>query len=88
MGTWTVRFSPRARRQFDTLEPDTQRRLAPVIDALAANPRPPSCKRLVADEALYRIRVGPYRIVYLIEDARLVVLVIKLGHRRDVYRDK
>lgn len=81
-----MRFSPCAHRQFGKLAPETRERLAPVIDSLAGDPRPGSCKRLVAEEPLYRIRVGPYRVVYLIEDADLLVLVIKLGHRRDVYR--
>ena len=55
------------------------------IRALANDPRPPGCEKLSAQER-YRIRQGRYRIVYEIEDHRLVVLVVKVAHRKDVYR--
>lgn len=63
-----------------------QKRLAAAIDMLAADPRPPGAKRLAGAVDLWRIRVGNHRIVYTIEDDVLVVLVVELGHRRDVYR--
>jgi mRNA interferase RelE/StbE len=69
------------------LDPQIRTRLAPRISALADEPRPIRSKKLVATEELYRIRVGAYRVVYRIENDALVVLVLKLGHRRDVYRD-
>jgi mRNA interferase RelE/StbE len=53
---------------------------------LAANPRPPICKALNGLENTYRIRISDYRIVYKIEDQRLLVLVLQIGHRREVYR--
>ena len=56
------------------------------IAALADNPRPHGCKKLKFPVPLYRIRVAEYRIVYTIEDKRLVVLVIRVAHRREVYR--
>ena len=62
------------------------KRILNRIRALANDPRPAGCERL-SGQARYRIRQGHYRIVYEIEDARLVVLVIKVAHRRDVYRD-
>lgn len=55
------------------------------IAALATDPRPPGCTKLSGQEA-YRIRQGKYRIVYTVEDEVLVVEVVKVGHRRDVYR--
>ena len=55
------------------------------IGMLADNPRPPGCTKLSGYDR-YRIRQGPYRIVYGIEDDELVVLVVKVGHRKDVYR--
>jgi mRNA interferase RelE/StbE len=63
-----------------------QRRVAARIDALAENPRPPGVEKLEGADDLYRIRAGDYRIVYRIEDERLIVLVIRIGHRREVYR--
>jgi len=87
MPAYRIEFSPQAYRQFGKLTADTRRRLTPHIEALAEEPRPPHAERLPSDLALWRIRIGAYRVVYTIEDERLVVLVIKLGHRRDVYRD-
>ncbi len=56
------------------------------MDALAANPRPKGVKKLTGLDNLYRIRAGDYRIVYQIRDDRLIVLVVRIGHRKDVYR--
>ena len=62
-----------------------RRRLVAKIRSLADDLRPPGCQRLSGSEK-YRIRQGRYRIVYSIEDERLVVLVVRIAHRRDVYR--
>lgn len=56
------------------------------IQELEENPRPFGLKKLVAEENLYRIRVGDYRIIYQIQDKILLILVIKIGHRKDIYR--
>ena len=61
------------------------RRIMDRIRALAKDPRPPGCERLSGLER-YRVRQGAYRIIYEIQDQRLIVLVVKIGHRRDVYR--
>ena len=61
------------------------KRILQRIQALADNPRPPGCEKLSGLER-YRVRQGAYRIIYEIEDARLVVLVVKVGHRREIYR--
>ncbi|MEJ2745410.1 MAG: type II toxin-antitoxin system RelE/ParE family toxin [bacterium] len=61
------------------------RRIMHTIGALADNPRPVGCMKLSGQEK-YRIRQGIYRILYSIEDARLIVCVVKVGYRRDVYR--
>jgi mRNA interferase RelE/StbE len=53
---------------------------------LAENPYPPGCKKLAGDEGFWRIRVGDYRVVYTVIQSKLVVLVVKIGHRREVYR--
>ena len=60
-------------------------RIMQRIASLASDPRPPGCEKLSGLDR-YRIRQGLYRIVYEIEDARLIVLVVRVGHRRDVYR--
>ncbi|TAH38012.1 MAG: type II toxin-antitoxin system RelE/ParE family toxin [Planctomycetota bacterium] len=60
--------------------------MAARIRALAQQPRPPGCQKLSGQHDLYRIRAGAYRIVSQIDDQASVVLVAKIGHRRDVYR--
>ena len=54
------------------------------IQNLADNPRPDGCKKLSKDEK-YRIRIGNYRVLYLIEDNKLIIFIVKIGHRKDVY---
>jgi len=56
------------------------------MDGLAKEPRPKGVNRLTGAADLYRIRVGDYRVVYQIQDNRLIVLVVRIGHRKDVYR--
>ncbi len=53
---------------------------------LADEPRPPGCRKLAGYDSVYRVRVGVYRILYEIEDRRVTVIVLKIGHRKDVYR--
>jgi mRNA interferase RelE/StbE len=82
---YEIRFKPSAAKEFAKLPPDVQRRIAPAIEGLAANARPRGAEELVGDDA-WRIRVGDYRIVYAIEDRVLVVLVLHIGNRREVYK--
>lgn len=63
-----------------------QSRLREAIDGLAENPRPSGCVKLQGGDELFRVRVGDYRIVYQIQDTVLVVLVVQIGHRREIYR--
>ena len=61
-------------------------RLMAAMRSLASQPRPSGCNKLVSPEDLYRIRIGDYRIVYQVRDEVLLVLVVKIGHRREIYR--
>ncbi len=63
-----------------------QRQIANKIDNLASNPRPAGCKVIQQDKSLYRIRSGDYRIVYQIRQKQVLVLVVRIGHRKDIYR--
>ena len=83
---YRVEFSRPADRQFRGLPADIQRRIAPKINALAGAPRPRGAVKLEGAEDLYRLRVGDYRVLYQILDRVLVILVVALGHRREVYR--
>lgn len=84
---YEIEFTTGAKRQFEKLSPAVQRRLAETIDGLSEQPRPPQCTKLSGQE-LYRVRCGEYRAIYRIEDERLLVLIVKVGHRREVYRER
>lgn len=83
---WAVAFKPAAVRELRKLPEDARRRVATQIDALAGDPRPAGAEALQGASNLYRIRVGDYRVVYQLQRAALVVVVVRIGHRRDVYR--
>lgn len=85
--SFQVVIAPEARRNLKSLHGTILRRIADAIDALADNPRPSGAVKLAGEaDNLWRIRVGDYRIVYQIQDERLVVLILRVGHRRDVYK--
>lgn len=83
---YSIGFAQSAKRQFDKLPDSVKRRMAEAIDKLAENPRPDGVVKLSGEDGIYRIRVGDYRIVYHIEDDKLCVVVLKTGHRREIYR--
>jgi mRNA interferase RelE/StbE len=82
---YRVIVAPAADRVVAKLPEQTRRRIADRLVALANDPRPPGSIKLTGEDS-YRIRVGDYRIIYSIDEDRLIVLVIDAGHRRDVYR--
>jgi mRNA interferase RelE/StbE len=84
--TYQIDFSRLAEKQFEALPTQVQQRLQPRIDALAEAPRPPGVLKMEGEENLYRIRVGNYRIIYEIQDRVLLIVVVKVGHRSNVYR--
>ncbi len=84
---YSIDFKPIAKRQFVKLHKNIQSRLQIKIDTLTDNPRPHGYKKLQGFENRYRIRVGDYRVVYEIHDNVLLVLIVKIGHRRDIYGD-
>ncbi|MEX2270695.1 MAG: type II toxin-antitoxin system RelE/ParE family toxin [Vicinamibacterales bacterium] len=86
MAAYRIELKPSAARQLETLPRDLQRRIARKIDSLAEDPRQAGSHKLSGSDGLYRVRVSDYRIVYQIRDALLLVLVLKIGHRREVYR--
>ena len=83
---YEVVLSPKAEKQLDELPTPLRRRITEAIEGLESKPRPHGVKKLTGAENLWRIRVGDFRIVYTIEDDRLIVLVVKIGHRRKIYR--
>lgn len=82
---YAVEFSPAAAREFEKLTRQLQLRLKPRIDQLAQTPRPHGCTKLSGTDNQYRIRVGRHRIVYAIEDDRLLILVLRVRKRDKAY---
>jgi mRNA interferase RelE/StbE len=83
--TYQVEVAPAALRQLRKLDPLGRRRVQAAIELLAAQPRPSGAKKLQGGEGEWRVRTGDYRIVYEIHDHVLVVLVVAVGHRREIY---
>ena len=88
MSRYSVVVARRAIRSIARLPRKDQQRVRGAIDLLAGEPRPSNCVALAGEESVYRVRVGDYRILYEVIDARLVIHVIRIGHRRDVYRHR
>ena len=85
MANYSVRIKRSAAKEIERLPLKERRRIIAKIRALATDPRPEGCEKLSGEEK-YRIRQGNYRILYEIVDQELVVTVVKVGNRRDVYR--
>lgn len=84
--SYRIEVAPAARRELRKLDPQARRRVQAALELLAGSPRPPAAKPLVNAGGAWRIRTGSYRIVYEIHDDRILVLVLRIAHRRDVYR--
>lgn len=85
MADYKIKIKKSAQKEIKQLSDKDLKRVVDKIALLAKDPRPEGCKKLSGDEK-YRIRVGNYRVLYSIEDQILVIYVVKVGHRRDVYR--
>ena len=85
MASYSVEIKRSAAKEIEALPPKDRRRVVTKIEGLSRNPRPPGCEKLSGQEK-YRLRHGDYRILYEIIDQRLLVTVVRVGNRRDVYR--
>ncbi|WP_304452420.1 type II toxin-antitoxin system RelE/ParE family toxin [Nocardiopsis sp. YSL2] len=81
-----VVFDGRARKELSKIDKPVARRVYSAVMALAEEPRPDGCRQLSGYPGLWRIRVGDHRVVYSIDDGRLVVVALRVAHRREVYR--
>jgi mRNA interferase RelE/StbE len=81
-----IEFTPRAERDFKSLDGSIRGRIKQRIDSLGENPYPSGIKKIAGEDELYRLRVGDYRILYQVKGKILLVLIVGIGHRRDVYR--
>jgi mRNA interferase RelE/StbE len=85
MAVYKLFFKKSVQKDFDAIPKKDLRRILNRIEALAKDPRPHGCEKLTGQER-YRLRQGRYRIVYSIQDDELTVWVVKVGHRKDIYR--
>lgn len=85
MGKYSVFIKPSAVKELDTINKKDLRRITNRILGLADTPRPAGCERLSGEDK-YRLRQGSYRIIYSVDDSLKKVLVVKVGHRREVYK--
>ena len=83
--SYRIEVAPAAVRQLRKLDRGAQRRVQAAIELLASEPRPSGAKKLVGGDGEWRVRSGDYRVVYGIHDNVLLVLVVAVGHRRDIY---
>lgn len=85
MANYRLLIKPSAAKELENVSAKHRRQLATRIQRLATEPRPASCEKLSGHD-LYRVRQGAYRVLYAVNDQEQTVLVIKIGHRREVYR--
>lgn len=83
---YSISYVPSAAKALRKLDRPAARRMLDAIEELAIDPRPPGCIQLKGGSGEYRVRIGDYRIIYEVQDSELIVLVLRLGHRREVYR--
>jgi mRNA interferase RelE/StbE len=84
---YEIEWTASALRELRKLDKPTGRKIIVAVTELGADPRPPGCRALAGQPSgVMRIRVGDYRVVYQVEDTRVVVTVVRVAHRREVYR--
>ncbi len=86
MATYKIQWKPSALKELRRLDHKIVPRIVHAIESLTKNPFPAGVKKLAATTHTYRIREGDYRIIYSIEESILLIEVVRVGHRKDVYR--
>ena len=87
MARYRVLIKPSAAKEIEVVDQKKDRqRIVAGIRSLADDPRPPRCEKLAGENDRYRIRVGRYRVIYSVGDGELLVVIVRVGHRKDVYR--
>ena len=83
---FNITWQPSSKRNFKKLSRDVQKKITIKLDELTTNPRPVGCKKLAIRKNLFRIRIGDYRIIYSVYDTELIIMVLEVGHRQNLYR--
>jgi mRNA interferase RelE/StbE len=86
VASYKLLIKPSAAKEIESAPKKDRLRIIKRIQDLSSDPRPPGCEKLSGNDDKYRVRQGPYRIGYSISDVSLVVSVVKVGHRKEVYR--
>ena len=86
MASYRLLIKPSAAKEIEASPKKDRLRIIKRIQSLSSDPRPPGCEKLSGHDDKYRVRQGAYRIVYPVYDIELAVCVVKVGHRREVYR--
>lgn len=85
MAEYKIVINKSASKELAKLPLDAINRIQQAINELATNPRPANCKKLKGFKDLYRVRAGDYRVIYRIEDKQLIIEVVRIGDRKDIY---
>ncbi len=85
MAVYKIFFKKSVEKDFNVIPKKDLQKILERIEALAEDPRPPGCEKLTGQQR-YRLRQGRYRILYSVQDDELTVWVVKVGHRKDIYR--
>jgi mRNA interferase RelE/StbE len=83
---YVIDFTASAAREFRALDRQLQRRISSKVSELAEDPFPAGVRKFQGEADHWRIRVGDYRVIYRVETRRVVIVIVKIGHRREVYR--
>lgn len=86
MAEYAITFARSARRELETLDASVVRRVIAKVEGLAQDPRPSGSRKLQGEQNLWRIRIGDYRVIYSVDDRQRVVDLVRIRHRREVYR--
>ena len=86
MAQYKIEVSASAERQLKKIRREDKIRILRSISLLAGDPRPVGCRKISGYDDIYRIRIGNYRVIYEIDGKRIVIVILKIGHRREVYR--
>ncbi|MBA3564082.1 MAG: type II toxin-antitoxin system RelE/ParE family toxin [Gammaproteobacteria bacterium] len=86
MASYSIEVSATAEKQIRRLGSSDRLRVLRAIQQLSHNPRPRGCRKLQGYDDVFRMRIGTHRVIYSIETRRLLIIILKVGHRKDVYR--
>ncbi len=81
-----IEYNKAARKDLRKLDQVPRARIGEAIDSLSSDPHPPGSRKMIGSEALFRIRVGDYRVIYEVRNEVLTIFIIKVGHRKNIYR--